>query len=163
MRSSLPLTRALWPALLTLLLVTGAARATGNADTAALQVALRQRALYAGDIDGAYGPVTSAAVRAFQRRLGLATTGHVGPATHRALGVYARTTLGSRLLMLGTTGWDVAELQFLLAWHGFPVGVFDGAFGVRTRAALVRYERWRGLVPDAVAGPAVLAALKSPP
>jgi murein DD-endopeptidase MepM/ murein hydrolase activator NlpD len=163
MGSSLPSTRALWPALLVLLLAAGTARATGSADTAALQVALRQRALYAGDIDGRYGPVTSAAVRAFQRRAGLATTGSVGPATHRALGVYARKTFGSRLLLFGTAGWDVAELQFLLAWHGFPMGVFDGIFGVRTQAALVRYERWLGLFPDAVAGPAVLAALRSPP
>jgi murein DD-endopeptidase MepM/ murein hydrolase activator NlpD len=163
MRSSLPPTRALWPALLALLLAAGAARATGSADTAALQVALRQRALYAGDIDGLYGPVTSAAVRALQRRVGLSTTGSVGPATHRALGAYARTTLGSRALLLGTAGWDVAELQFMLAWHGFPVGVFDGVFGVRTQAAVVRYERWLGLFPDGVAGPAVLAALRSPP
>src|SRR5438874_7035948 len=106
MRSSLSSTRALRLALLIPLLTAGAARAAGSADTAALQVALRQRALYAGDIDGLYGPVTSAAVRALQRRAGLATTGSVGPATHRTLGAYARLTLGSRALLLGTFGWD---------------------------------------------------------
>jgi murein DD-endopeptidase MepM/ murein hydrolase activator NlpD len=107
--------------------------------------------------------VTSASVRAFQRRVGLATTGSVGPATHHALGVYARKTFGSRPLLLGAAGWDVAELQFLLAWQGFPSAVFDGVFGVRTEAAVVRYEHWLGLFPDGVAGPAVLAALRSPP
>jgi peptidoglycan hydrolase-like protein with peptidoglycan-binding domain len=163
MRSSLPSTRALRLALLASLLAAGAAHAAGSADTAALQVALRDRALYAGDIDGLYGPVTSAAVRTFQHKVGLPATGTPGPATHHALGAYARKTLGSRALHLGATGWDVAGLQFLLAWHGFPSGVFDGIFGSRTGAAVLRYERWAGLTPDSIAGPAVLAQLRSPP
>lgn len=162
MRSSPSPTRALWPALLAVFLAAGFARATGSPGTAALQVALHHRALYAGDVDGLYGPVTSAAVRTFQRRAGLPETGSVGPATRHALGSYARQALGSRALLLGTAGWDVAELQFLLAWHGFPSGTFDGIFGVRTRAAVARYERWLGLFPDAIAGPAVLAGLRSP-
>jgi murein DD-endopeptidase MepM/ murein hydrolase activator NlpD len=155
--------RVLWPALLAVLLTAGLARAEGNADTAALQVALHERSLYLGDVDGYYGPVTSAAVQAFQRRAGLPATGSFGPLTRGALGAYARRTLGSRPLRFGKVGWDVAALQFQLAWHGFPSGVFDGVFGPRTQAALVRYERWLGLFPDAVAGPAVLAGLRSPP
>ena len=155
--------RVLWPALLAVLLTAGLARAEGNADTAALQVALHERLLYLGDVDGYYGPVTSAAVQAFQRRAGLPATGSFGPLTRGALGAYARRTLGSRRLRFGKVGWDVAALQFQLAWHGFPAGVFDGVFGPRTRAAVVRYERWLGLFPDAIAGRAVLAGLRSPP
>src|SRR5437870_13914452 len=56
MRLSLLMARPLWPALLALLLAAGAARAAGSADTAALQVELRQRSLYAGEVDGLYGP-----------------------------------------------------------------------------------------------------------
>jgi murein DD-endopeptidase MepM/ murein hydrolase activator NlpD len=153
--------RVLWPALLAVLLTAGLARAEGNADTAALQVALRERALYAGDVDGYFGPVTSDAVQAFQRRRGLPVTGYVGPLTRSALGPYGRSQLGSRPMRFGTVGWDVAALQFQLAWHGFPSGVFDGAFGSRTEAAVVRYQRWLGLFPDAIAGPAVLAGLRS--
>jgi peptidoglycan hydrolase-like protein with peptidoglycan-binding domain len=163
MRSSLPSTRALWPALLALLLTAGAAGAAGSAQTAALQVSLRERGLYADDVDGLYGPATSAAVRALQRRLGLPATGNVGPLTRHSLGVYARRDLGVRDLLFGASGWDVAELQFLLAWHGFPSGVFDGLFGIRTQGAVVRYERWLGLFPDGIAGPAVLAGLRAPP
>ncbi len=155
--------RVLWPALLAVLLTAGLARAEGNADTAALQVALHERSLYLGDVDGYYGPVTSAAVQEFQRRAGLPATGNLGPLTRGALGAYARRTLGSRSLRFGKTGWDVAALQFQLAWHGFPSGVFDGIFGWRTQAAVVRYERWLGLFPDAIAGSAVLAGLRSPP
>jgi murein DD-endopeptidase MepM/ murein hydrolase activator NlpD len=163
MRPSQPSTRALWPALLAVLLAAGGARAGGNPDTAALQVALRERSLYVGEVDGFYGPLTSAAVRTLQQRVGLPATGSLGPLTRHALGSYARKALGSRAMLFGSAGWDVAALQFLLAWHGFPSGVFDGVFGVRTQYAVSRFERWLGLFPDGIAGPAVLAALRSPP
>ncbi|HWT24234.1 MAG TPA: peptidoglycan-binding domain-containing protein, partial [Solirubrobacteraceae bacterium] len=60
--------------------------ATGSAGTAALQVALKARGLYSGDIDGLRGPGTDGAVRAFQARRGLAVDGIVGPQTRRRLG-----------------------------------------------------------------------------
>ena len=44
----------------------------------------------------------------------------------------------------GDRGWDVAALQFLLAWRGFPSGTIDGGFGAHTEAALIRYQRWAG-------------------
>ncbi|MFL5887356.1 MAG: peptidoglycan-binding protein [Thermoleophilaceae bacterium] len=53
-------------------------------DVCELQYLLRRRG-YAVSIDGGYGPGTSAAVRAFQRRAGLAADGHAGRATLRAL------------------------------------------------------------------------------
>lgn len=163
MRPLPPSARVLWPALLAVLLFTaGLARAGGSADIAALQVALRERSLYLGDVDGYFGPRTSAAVVTFQRRTGVPPTGNVGPLTRGALGPYARNPLGSRAMRVGTVGWDVAALQFQLAWHGFPSGGFDGIFGSRTQAAVVRYERWLGFFPDAIAGPAVLAALRGP-
>jgi murein DD-endopeptidase MepM/ murein hydrolase activator NlpD len=163
MRLPPPSTRVLGAALLAVVLTAGIAHAEGSADTAALQVALRERALYLGDVDGYYGPVTSAAVQAFQRRAGLPATGDVGPLTRGALGAYARKTLGTRAMRFGRVGWDVAALQFQLAWHGFPSGVFDGVFGPKTQSAVVRYERWLGLFPDAIAGPAVLEGLRAPP
>ena len=60
-------------------------------------------------------------------------------------------------------GWDVASLQFLLAWHGFPSGVFDGKLGSHTDAAIRRFQRWAGLPVDGRAGPATLGALRTPP
>ena len=74
MRLPLPSARVLWPALVAVLLTAGLARAEGSADTAALQVALHERSLYLGDVDGYFGPVTSDAVQAFQRRAGLPAT-----------------------------------------------------------------------------------------
>jgi murein DD-endopeptidase MepM/ murein hydrolase activator NlpD len=67
------------------------------------------------------------------------------------------------VLVLGRRGWDVSGLQFLLAWHGFPSGNFDGHFGPRTNAALRRFQRWAGLFADGAAGPATFRALHRRP
>ena len=139
-----------------------AAAGSRDAGIAALQVALDARGLYAGSIDGLVGPETTDAVARFQRRAGLRPNGVPGPATRRALGRYGRHLLGSRTLAAGATGWDVAALQFVLAWHGFPSARFDGRLGPHTLRALKRFQRWAGLTPDGVAGPTTLAALRRP-
>jgi murein DD-endopeptidase MepM/ murein hydrolase activator NlpD len=139
------------------------AAAARNAGIAALQVALHARGLYAGTIDGVSGPATASAVKRFQRRAGLRIDGIPGPRTRGALGRYGRHVLGSRPLATGTTGWDVAALQFVLAWHGFPCAAFDGRFGLHTDWAVRRFQRWAGVRADGVAGAATIAALRRPP
>jgi murein DD-endopeptidase MepM/ murein hydrolase activator NlpD len=134
------------------------AGSAGAAEVAALQVGLTVRDLYDGDIDGYAGPQTLSALS----RLPGATTA-LAPATRAALGGFGAHPLGSRPLVAGTSGWDVAALQFLLAWHGFPSGALDGAFGAHTKAALLAFQRWAGIDPIAVAGPQTLAALRQPP
>ena len=133
-----------------------------TSEVAALQVALHVRGLYAGPIDGVAGPVTKHAVRVFQRRAQLTVDGVAGPMTRRALGRLGRPLLGKRILRRGRRGWDVAQLQFELAWHGFPSGAFDGIFGPRVDRALRRYQEWAGLRIDGLAGPATLGALTAP-
>jgi murein DD-endopeptidase MepM/ murein hydrolase activator NlpD len=140
----------------------GSATGAGQSGIAALQVGLGARGLYAGTIDGVVGPSTTAAVRAFQRRAHLTVDGIAGPRTRAALGRYGRHALGSRPLAARAFGWDVAELQFLLAWHGFPSGPFDGRLGARTARALRRFQRYAGLRPDGVAGAGTFAALRAP-
>jgi len=150
-------------ALVAALALAPAAEAMGRPGIAALQVTLRARGLYHGTIDGIKGPMTTNAVRRFQRRRGLVVDGIVGPQTLRALRPYARYRLGQRMVTDGMRGWDVAALQFLIAWHGFPFGAIDGHFGTRTGAALFRYQRWRRIGADGVAGPVTIQALRSPP
>src|ERR687888_522554 len=82
----------------------------------------------------------------------LPATGIVASRTRRALGRYGSHLLGSRTLTRGAAGWDVAALQFLLAWHGFPSATFDGGLGEHTDRALRLFQRWAGLRADGVAG-----------
>jgi len=151
------------PLVLVSLFAAPAATAGRDAGLAALQVALQSRGLYAGAIDGVKGPGTITAIKRFQRRVGLTPNGIPGRATRRALGRYGTHVLGSRPLTRGATGWDVAALQFLLAWHGFPSATIDGGLGVRTELALRRFQRWSGLEQDGVAGASTYAALRLAP
>jgi murein DD-endopeptidase MepM/ murein hydrolase activator NlpD len=138
------------------------AYAVGSARTAAVQVALRARHLYRGTVDGEAGPATTAALVALQQHAGLVPDGVAGPQTLAALGPLAGPPLGTRPLAPGDVGGDVVELQFLLAWHGFPSSTIDGTFGSHTEAALLRFQRWAGLPTAGIAGPAMLAALHGP-
>jgi peptidase M23-like protein/putative peptidoglycan binding protein len=146
-------------ALAGLLLLVSTAAGGRNANVAGLQVGLQHRGLYTGTIDGIMGPGTRRGVRLLQRRAGIAVDGIVGPRTRRALGRYGRHRYATRLLVRGRRGWDVAALQFKLAWHGFPSGALDGVFGPHTDAALRRLQRSSRLLADGVAGPATFRSL----
>ena len=138
------------------LIGSGVAHAMGSARVAALQVGLVRHGLYEGPVDGLRGPATEQAVGALQKRAGAV-------ATRKALGAWGKYELGARALRVGNSGWDVAELQFLLAWHGFPSALFSGVFESHVRAALIRYQRWAGGNADGVAGPQTIASLESTP
>ena len=129
---------------------------------AALQIALREKGLYAGSVDGVRGPMTADAVRRFQLRRGLAADGVAGQQTRAALGWRGRPRLGKRVLHAPARGWDVAALQYLLATRGFPSGPFDGRLGPRGDEALRRFQAWAGLGADGLAGPATIRALRRP-
>jgi peptidoglycan hydrolase-like protein with peptidoglycan-binding domain len=134
-----------------------------QAGVAALQVALYARGYYRATVDGISGPATVAAVRRLQARKRLVVDGIPGPATRHALGWRGRPRLGTRPVRAGLRGWDVAELQFLLARAGFPSGPFDGEAGPRFAAALQRYQVWAGIAADAVAGPLTVDRLQRAP
>jgi murein DD-endopeptidase MepM/ murein hydrolase activator NlpD len=154
-------------ALLSLFVAVGLAMAgslahgMGNARLAALQVGLARQGLYEGPVDGLQGPATRKALRAFEKRAGLPTNGVAGRKVRSALGHWGQWELGDRMLEVGDSGWDVAELQFQLAWHGFPSGLFDGSLESHVEAAVARYQTWAGLEPDGIAGPRTLASLRS--
>jgi peptidoglycan hydrolase-like protein with peptidoglycan-binding domain len=147
--------------LVSLVLATGAS-AMGKSRTAALQIGLHAKGTYRGTIDGIWGPATERAVRDLQRKAKIPVDGVPGRQTRRALGRYGRPGFGTRVIRSGQVGWDVSQLQFLLAWHGFPSGPLDGAFGPRTAAAVRGFQRWAGIGVDGVPGPATLRALRGP-
>jgi peptidase M23-like protein/putative peptidoglycan binding protein len=158
--------RALHAALpLTVIALTasGLAHGMGSARVAALQVGLVQRGLYAGPVDGLEGPATRQAVVALEKRARLSDGGMAASRIRAAMGGWGKYELGRRTLRIGNSGWDVAELQFLLAWHGFPSALFTGRFESHVEAALVRYQRWAGLDADGIAGPRTIASLRLTP
>jgi peptidoglycan hydrolase-like protein with peptidoglycan-binding domain len=157
--------RAWWATLAVLGLLAasfaGGASGAGNPNIAALQVGLRTHHLFAGTVDGVLGPNTEDALRRFQLRKGLSPDGVLGPRTRKAFGRYGRRgPLGKRDLAIGCRGWDVAALQFALAWHGFPSATIDGILGAHTDTALRKFQLWAGLDADGTAGPATYAALR---
>ena len=62
-------------------------------------------------------------------------------------------------LRFDSTGPDVVKLQKRLAKLGFPPGAIDGDFGGGTEAAVMAFQKSRGLLDDGVAGPRTLEAL----
>ncbi|MBQ9980568.1 MAG: peptidoglycan-binding protein [Oscillospiraceae bacterium] len=55
-------------------------------------------------------------------------------------------------LYMGSTGPYVQMAQLALRRAGFDPGSIDGIFGARTRAAVIAYQRSRGLDPDGIIG-----------
>jgi hypothetical protein len=73
-----------------------------------------------------------AALNAYQKAEGLATTGRLDAKTMESLGIPVVPEPRSR-------AEHVRELQAALADRGFDPGPADGVMGVRTRAALRKY------------------------
>jgi hypothetical protein len=56
-----------------------------------IQYSLKQLKMYVGAVDGQMGPITTAAIKAFQRAWGLTPDGQAGPKTQRTLAFVAAT------------------------------------------------------------------------
>ena len=123
---------------------------------AALQYLLRARGVYKGRADGIYGPKTVAAVKAFQRHVGLKPDGIAGPRTLPRLVIPVRR---------GSKGDAVRAAQILARGamnHSGEQGNLgletNGVFDKRTEEA-VRYaqdcenQSEDFLKPDGIMGP----------
>lgn len=67
-----------------------------------------------------------------------------------------------RVLLRGSRGADVADVQTRLKELGYNPGPADGIFGRMTEEAVIRFQRDHGLTPDGVVGPITYNALFQP-
>lgn len=121
-------------------------KASGS-DVHHLQTLLTQLEFDTGGVEGNFGDLTEAAVRAFQTEHGLEVDGWVGPTTWKALLAAVEPRLKR-----GDSGDDVRRLQELLTAAGHEV-VGPHHFGPATEAATKAFQTAMGLDVDAIAGP----------
>ena len=128
-------------------------------------------------IDGVFGSRTEASVRAFQQIFGLTPDGIVGPATwYELVRLYVAVNSLAELrsqgqqfysinweypnaLYEGDSGDKVRHLQYMLRVlssyiSAIPPVEVDGIFGPSTRSAVLAAQRYFGLTPDGIVGPA---------
>ena len=121
-----------------------------------LQDVLRARNHPVG-VDGIFGPLTEAAVKAFQQGNGLAADGIVGPLTWPKLVVQVQN---------GSTGDAVRGVQEVIKFHdqsdgeGTPIQI-DGIFGPRTEAWVRGFQTAVGTASDGIVGPITWRAMVS--
>ncbi len=145
------------------------ARGDSGQATIDLQNNLRAAGYYDGPVTGFFGSLTEAAVMEFQQAKGLAVNGIADqktrfvlseeiaatpsdPAEASASGSPAAIAFPVANLSLGSSGAAVIELQKRLQAAGYYDGILSGDFDVDTEAAVIRFQRDRGLKVDGVAG-----------
>jgi peptidoglycan hydrolase-like protein with peptidoglycan-binding domain len=149
-------------------------RGVSGPDVVNLQNNLKIAGYFSGPVTGYFGSQTEAAVLRFQQASGIAADGIAGSATQTALRgrggqkPSSQTTTGSttpgnmgEALRRGSSGSAVTNLQQRLKTAGYYNGPLTGYYGSLTEAAIIQFQRAKGLVPDGVAGSTTLSALGS--
>ena len=142
-----------------------------------LQKRLKELGYYNSSIDGSYGSLTVAAVKAFQRNNGLTVDGVAGGDTLKRLNSSSAkpaekeeekeenedkdTSSDDGVLRPGDTGEAVKNLQYRLKELGYYSASRDGVYGSQTRTAVMAFQTRNGLTVDGIAGPATLKKLNS--
>jgi peptidoglycan hydrolase-like protein with peptidoglycan-binding domain len=95
-------------------------------------------------VDGKFGDMTKAGVKAFQKKNGIFPDGIVGAKTWQALIV---------TVWKGKKGPAVAAVQYELRYvYGYKFVAVDGVFGQMTEWAVKLFQKRYHLVPDGIVG-----------
>ncbi len=121
-------------------------------------------------VDGQFGPLTKAAVQAFQLEFGLSNDGIVGESTWNELykqyseavtdstpGTLSPGQYPGTALSIGSTGDDVKRMQFFLRIvarnnSSIPDLSADGIFGTGTRTSVIAFQNYYDLSSDGIVG-----------
>lgn len=121
-------------------------------------------------VSGYYGKLTERAVKRFQKKYGIRTTGEVGKLTRARLNyLYGRKPVThyqnaytfTKTLKRGMKGQEVYNLQKVLHWDPriYPEGRMSGYFGVLTERAVKRFQKKYGIRTTGEVGPQTRAKL----
>ncbi|MFB2923756.1 MULTISPECIES: peptidoglycan-binding domain-containing protein [Aerosakkonema] len=155
-----------------------------GSDVSYLQQVLADAGVYDGEINGNFDSQTYASVKQFQRDSGLKVDGIVGKRTWSTLvdgdkqtanqpfdnspftnesGVGQPTgqPITAPVLRQGDKGETVKDLQDRLRDLGYFKSRSTGAFGSVTKAAVIRFQRDKGLRPDGIVDKKTQAALET--
>ena len=129
-----------------------------------LQTTLKQKGYYTGTIDGDYGSGTTAAVKAFQKKMNITPVdGIAGDKTLTLL--YSSDAVDSdeyATLRPGDTGAAVRTMQATLYELGYYDGSRDGVYGATTQDAVRAFQIRNKVTPvDGSAGNKTLTKLYS--
>jgi peptidoglycan hydrolase-like protein with peptidoglycan-binding domain len=140
---------------------------TGDPLVLAIQAALRGAGYYAGRLDGVAGPDLAAAIRTFEERTGLSST---GASDAEFLGVI-RSAPGHNEERAATHDQEgppsqqadstVAVVQGALARAAYGPLRADGVVGPQTRDAIIRFQRDHGLAASGEITDTLLVELRA--
>ena len=142
-----------------------------------LQTQLKKLNYYHSTVDGSYGPLTTQAVRSFQKDHRLQVDGIAGPQTFNALksaGNHSKSNAkvkpqsnssksSSIVLRPGSRGQAVSDLQTQLKKLNYYHSTVDGKYGPLTTSAVRTFQINHNLQVDGIAGPQTLKALNNNP
>lgn len=131
-----------------------------------LQQQLQKLGYFNADVTGYFGPLTKDAVIQFQKDKGLTANGVVDDETESALRqrnrpspILVSQSSEDNLLAQGERGQTVQALQENLKTLGFYSGSPNGVFDDKTEAAVMAFQKAKGLTVDGIVGPQTRAKL----
>ncbi len=135
-----------------------------------VQARLKELGYYTYGCDGSFGAQTESAVKAFQKRNGLAQDGVVGEATMKKLNDNAAVNVqgitgvllnSSQTLKPGNSSEQVKALQKKLKALGYYNTALDSDYGNRTEEAVRAFQRANGLTVNGIANSTTIKRMLS--
>lgn len=135
-----------------------------------VQERLQKLGYFKANVTGYFGPLTKEAIIQFQKDKGLTANGVVDSETEAALRdrkkplpipipIAVAQSSEDNLLEQGGRGQAVQALQENLKASGFYSGPLNGVFDEKTAAAVMAFQKAKGLTVDGIVGPQTRAKL----
>ncbi len=127
-----------------------------------LQILLKQRGFYQGEVDGQLGQTTTNAILKAQQAYALSQDGFVGPLTIRSLLAGGNNLpVTQPALPRLPTAQDVLAIQILLKERGFYDADLTSLYNIQTKASILKAQLAYGQTATGDLTPDLLTALKA--